>query len=91
MVVQEIEKMKVLKHEFIVSYIGADLQENTTSMTLRIFQERQQNVSVTSVRIDEIIIKRYAERILNALNYLQKHKVCHRGSTKICTAFFFEY
>ena len=76
----EIEILKQLKHENIVTYIGTQKNKNK----LLIFLEYLSGGSISSLlkrygKLNERIIRLYTFQILKGLEYLHNKNVMHRG------------
>jgi len=76
----EIEILKQLKHENIVTYIGTQKNQNK----LLIFLEYLSGGSISSLlkkfgKLNETIIRLYTTQILKGLEYLHYKNVMHRG------------
>ncbi|EGB06773.1 hypothetical protein AURANDRAFT_12262, partial [Aureococcus anophagefferens] len=78
----EIEVMSSLRHENIVEYLGAEIEE--ADRKLHIFQEWVPGGSLSAVvrtfggRLDDDVNRRYLEHCLRGLVYLHEHRVVHR-------------
>jgi len=77
----EIEILKELKHENIVTYIGTQKNRNK----LLIFLEYLSGGSISCLlkkygKLNETIIRLYTVQILRGLEYLHYKNVMHRGS-----------
>ena len=76
---REIDLMKGLSHENIVSYYGAEI----IGSTLNIFLEFVPGGSVSSLlrrygRLSEDVVRQYTTQILHGLKYLHDNRIVHR-------------
>ncbi|XP_072274183.1 mitogen-activated protein kinase kinase kinase 19 isoform X2 [Pyxicephalus adspersus] len=76
---EEVDLLKTLKHENIVGYLGTCLQDNIVT----IFMEFVPGGSIASILrhfgpLQEAVISKYTNHILQGTAYLHKNRVVHR-------------
>eukprot|EP00953_Heterococcus_sp_UTEX-ZZ885_P012091 6948-Heterococcus_DN1.PRE.9 len=78
---QELSFMQQFVHQNIVSYLGAEICENTNQ--LYIFQQWVPGGSISSLlhvfgAFSEDVVRRYTRQVLQGLAHLHNHQIVHR-------------